>query len=429
MKKTYLSLAVCYGLLFAANTFAANNANSVAENYFLTDPTSPPQTALQNGSSVVNEPNMPMRSYNTTAPAPTMNAPAPSIPNYGTQTYQSPAYGNTNPSFGNSTLMPPPQEDNQIYTAPLNPNLYQSDYQQASYPQANNLQVNYPQANYPSYQQTNALSGSWQATPNQPNQSTDPILWNSADQGCQSSTDAFRYTGQNSYDDCDDAAPEDQALDDCYCLNVHYRPCYYYTTEVSYIPKYQYLRCCRFIPEQYNVTRCKEETENYSVMRCKYVEEPYYVTRCRIIKEPYYVTRCKMHSEAYYEPRFCYCEKYNEEKCCCEPTLHQYQQTCYKDVPEYYQELCFRDVPQYYQITCCKKVPQYYQVTCCRKVPRYYDETCCRYVPQYYYMVQCKYCPQYKYKRQCKYIPQYYYKHNGGGCAKADMVMADDCTQ
>lgn len=176
---------------------------------------------------------------------------------------------------------------------------------------------------------------------------------------------------------CDCPPVPDVAMNDCYCLYCHYRPCYYYTTECEYVPNYTYQKCCRYVPQYYKETRCQNESENYCVTRCRYVPEYYCETKCR------------------------YVQCWNEETCCCEQR------------------------PVFYQEQCCRQCPQYYEETCTRMVPRYYEETCCRYVPQYYYVCVCNYCPQYKYKRNCTYIPQYYYKHQGC-CSNGGMVMENN---
>lgn len=83
-------------------------------------------------------------------------------------------------------------------------------------------------------------------------------------------------------DRCPEDHPHpDQPCGDCYCLMVHYEPCYYTTQRcveeqvpckkqcVRYVDKYYDCQRCRMVPEYYTETYCQKCPECYEVDDCR----------------------------------------------------------------------------------------------------------------------------------------------------------------
>lgn len=77
------------------------------------------------------------------------------------------------------------------------------------------------------------------------------------------------------------ACPCDQALNDCWCLWVHYEPNYYTCprcveqtipcsrTECRYVTRTYDVQRCRYVPEYFTETYSYQEPEYYQVPDCK----------------------------------------------------------------------------------------------------------------------------------------------------------------
>jgi hypothetical protein len=74
--------------------------------------------------------------------------------------------------------------------------------------------------------------------------------------------------------------PEDQKLNDCYCLYCHYEPCYYNDWVCVDEPQYYCETCCRYEPEYYDVQECKTCKKWICNKKCKYVPRYYYKHTC-----------------------------------------------------------------------------------------------------------------------------------------------------
>lgn len=99
---------------------------------------------------------------------------------------------------------------------------------------------------------------------------------------------------------CDQACnqPCDSAVGECYCLYVHYQPCYYNTTkcieeQVPYTRK-----CCRYVPQYYQVQRCRYVPQYYTETYCRQVPEYYDVQEYRCCKRNVCEQKCT------YVPRY-----------------------------------------------------------------------------------------------------------------------------
>lgn len=96
----------------------------------------------------------------------------------------------------------------------------------------------------------------------------------------------------------------DQRCNDCWCLYVHYKPCYYTTqrcveemvpckkTCYRQVPKYYQVQRCRMVPEYYNETCCKMECECYEVDDCKCVTKTVCDQHCQYQPQYYWKHVC-----------------------------------------------------------------------------------------------------------------------------------------
>jgi hypothetical protein len=90
----------------------------------------------------------------------------------------------------------------------------------------------------------------------------------------------------------------DQAVGDCWCLYVHYEPCYYQTKRCveEQIPCKK--RCCRMVERQCEVQRCRMVPEYYTETACYQEPEYYEVDDCKTCKK----WVCDQHCE--YVPKY-----------------------------------------------------------------------------------------------------------------------------
>jgi hypothetical protein len=98
----------------------------------------------------------------------------------------------------------------------------------------------------------------------------------------------------------DDHAHPDQPCGDCYCLMVHYEPCYYTTQRcveeqvpckkkcVKYVDKYYECQRCRQVPEYYTETYCQKEPEYYEVDDCKICKKTVCDQHCKWVPKYYW---------------------------------------------------------------------------------------------------------------------------------------------
>jgi hypothetical protein len=101
-----------------------------------------------------------------------------------------------------------------------------------------------------------------------------------------------------------DHACEDQSMNECYCLMVHYKPCYYTTCRTEEyqvpcqrkccrtVPKYCEVQKCRMVPEYYTETQCYEEQEEYYVEDCKTCYRQVEDCHCQYVPEYYWKHTC-----------------------------------------------------------------------------------------------------------------------------------------
>jgi hypothetical protein len=97
------------------------------------------------------------------------------------------------------------------------------------------------------------------------------------------------------------AAPCDQACNDCWCLYCHYEPCYYTTKRCveEQIPCKK--KCCRMVPQYYQVQRCKYVPQYYCETCCRQVPEYYDVDYCKTCKKWVCDQHCKYVPKYYWK--------------------------------------------------------------------------------------------------------------------------------
>lgn len=112
-------------------------------------------------------------------------------------------------------------------------------------------------------------------------------------------------SGQVIYDNaCPADSACDQPMNDCYCLYVHYEPCYYCTPRcVEEQVPYQET-CCRMVPQYYQVQKCRMVPEYYNETCCKQVPEYYQVEKCRTCKKWVQDQHCQ-YKPCYYWKHVC----------------------------------------------------------------------------------------------------------------------------
>jgi hypothetical protein len=94
---------------------------------------------------------------------------------------------------------------------------------------------------------------------------------------------------------------EDQKLNDCWCLYVHYEPCYY--TEKRCVEESVPCkkRCCRYVTKSYDVQRCKYVPQYYTETLCREEPEYYDVDDCKVCKKWVCDTKCKYVPKYYWK--------------------------------------------------------------------------------------------------------------------------------
>jgi len=97
---------------------------------------------------------------------------------------------------------------------------------------------------------------------------------------------------------------EDQPMNDCWCLYVHYEPCYYTTKRcveeqipckkkcTRQVPKYYEVQRCKMVPQYYTETVCKYETECYEVDDCKTCKKWVCDQHCKYVPKYYWKHVC-----------------------------------------------------------------------------------------------------------------------------------------
>lgn len=100
------------------------------------------------------------------------------------------------------------------------------------------------------------------------------------------------------------AAPCDSPTGECYCMYVHYEPCYYCTPRCveeqipcqkkcwRYVPKYYEVERCRYVPQYYKETYCRQEPECYYVQDCKTCKKIVYDQQCQYVPQYYWKHTC-----------------------------------------------------------------------------------------------------------------------------------------
>ena len=112
----------------------------------------------------------------------------------------------------------------------------------------------------------------------------------------------FGYNAQQGQNFAGQDGPcEDQRLDDCWCLYVHYEPCYYTTKRCveEKIPCKK--RCCRYVDQYYEVDRCRYVPQYYKETKCRKVPEYYEVDDCKVCKKEVCDTHCKYVPKYYWK--------------------------------------------------------------------------------------------------------------------------------
>lgn len=96
----------------------------------------------------------------------------------------------------------------------------------------------------------------------------------------------------------------DQACNDCWCMYVHYEPCYYTTKRCveeqipckkrccRYVDKYCEVQRCRYVPEYYTETLCRKVPEYYDVDDCKTCKKWVCDTHCKYVPKYYWKHVC-----------------------------------------------------------------------------------------------------------------------------------------
>ena len=112
---------------------------------------------------------------------------------------------------------------------------------------------------------------------------------------------------------CPPDAPCDQRLNDCYCLYVHYEPCYYTTNRCEKYDVPCKKKCYRKVPQYYEVQRCKMVPQYYCETKCRYCTECYEVDDVKCCERTVCDTHCK------YVPRYYWKHTCDENAGCTTP--------------------------------------------------------------------------------------------------------------
>lgn len=110
------------------------------------------------------------------------------------------------------------------------------------------------------------------------------------------------YYQGNAQDGCCPAdCPADAPCNDCWCLYVHYKPCYYTTQRCveEQIPCKK--TCCRYVPQYYEVQRCRQVPEYYTETCCCQVPEYYEVDDCKTCQKMVCDQHCEYVPEYYWK--------------------------------------------------------------------------------------------------------------------------------
>lgn len=89
------------------------------------------------------------------------------------------------------------------------------------------------------------------------------------------------YSQNQGYYSTQDRPCEDQPMNDCWCLYVHYEPCYYNTKRCIEEKVPCKKQCCRYVPQYYEVDRCRYVPQYYKETCCRYVPQYYCVDDCK----------------------------------------------------------------------------------------------------------------------------------------------------
>lgn len=117
------------------------------------------------------------------------------------------------------------------------------------------------------------------------------------------------FAGQSAYSQCCPTAqpcdrPCDQPCNECWCLYVHYEPCYYNTKRCveeqipctrkccRMVPRYYQVQRCRYVPEYYTETRCCQECEYYQVNDCRTCKRVICEPQCKYVPKYYWKHSC-----------------------------------------------------------------------------------------------------------------------------------------
>lgn len=96
----------------------------------------------------------------------------------------------------------------------------------------------------------------------------------------------------------------DQACNDCWCLYVHYEPCYYCVNRcveeqvpckkqcVRYVNKCYEVQRCKYVPQYYTETYTRQEPEYYCVDDCKTVQKTVQDVCCKNVPRYYWKHVC-----------------------------------------------------------------------------------------------------------------------------------------
>lgn len=99
--------------------------------------------------------------------------------------------------------------------------------------------------------------------------------------------------------------PCDQAMGDCYCLMVHYEPCYYTTQRCveEQVPCKK--KCVRYVDKFYEVQRCKYVPQYYCETYCQKCPECYEVDDFKCCKKMVCDQHCKWVPKYYWKHNQC----------------------------------------------------------------------------------------------------------------------------
>lgn len=97
------------------------------------------------------------------------------------------------------------------------------------------------------------------------------------------------------------ACPQEQACNDCWCLYCRYEPCNYCTQRCECYQVPCKKRCCTFVPQYYEVQRCRYVPQYYTVTYCRNVPQYYYTTEYKTCKRWVTDRHCKYVPKYYWK--------------------------------------------------------------------------------------------------------------------------------